>query len=65
MKVIHLGRADYVPVWHAMQAFAARPFGAADEELWLCEHPPVYTLGMAGRPEHTAKIGRASCRERV
>ena len=57
MKVIHLGRADYVPTWRAMQAFAARPFGMEGEELWLCEHPPVFTLGMAGRPEHVLAAG--------
>ena len=57
MKVIHLGRADYVLTWRAMQAFAARPFGMEGEELWLCEHPPVFTLGMAGRPEHVLAAG--------
>lgn len=51
-RLRRLGRADYEPTWRAMQAFTAgRAAGAADE-LWLLEHPPVYTLGVAGRAEH-------------
>jgi len=51
-----LGRVDYEPTWRAMQAFtAARAAGAADE-LWLLEHPPVYTLGVAGRAEHLPRV---------
>ena len=47
-----LGRTDYEPTWRAMQAFTAgRTPGTADE-IWLTEHPPVYTLGLAGRREH-------------
>ncbi len=48
----HLGRVDYEPTWHAMQDFtAARHAGTADE-LWVLEHPAVYTVGLAGRAEH-------------
>jgi len=51
-----LGRVDYEPTWRAMQAFtSARAAGAADE-LWLLEHPPVYTLGVAGRAEHLPRV---------
>jgi len=47
-----LGRTDCATTWRAMQAFtAARGDGTADE-IWLTEHPPVYTLGLAGRREH-------------
>ena len=47
-----LGRTDYVHCWRAMQAFTdARDAGTPDE-IWLTEHPPVYTLGLAGRREH-------------
>lgn len=47
-----LGRTDYERTWRAMQAFTdARGPDAADE-LWITEHPPVYTLGLAGRGEH-------------
>ncbi|CAM8670109.1 LipB Lipoate-protein ligase B [Comamonadaceae bacterium] len=50
------GRLDYVPTYEAMQRFTSeRPVGPASEErdqLWICEHPPVYTQGLAGKPEH-------------
>lgn len=47
-----LGRADYEPTWRAMQAFTAARDEHTPDELWLCEHPPVFTLGLAGKPEH-------------
>jgi lipoyl(octanoyl) transferase len=46
------GRVDYAPTWHAMQAFTASRTSDTADELWLCEHPPVFTQGLAGRPEH-------------
>ncbi|HWR75601.1 MAG TPA: lipoyl(octanoyl) transferase LipB [Thiobacillus sp.] len=47
-----LGRVAYEPTWRAMRDFtAARHSGTADE-LWLLEHPPVYTQGQAGKAEH-------------
>ena len=50
--VREIGRSDYVTTWRAMQAFTeARTPGTADE-IWLTEHPPIYTLGLAGRREH-------------
>ena len=47
-----LGRVEYEPTWRAMQAFTAERTTATPDEIWLLEHPPVYTLGQAGRPEH-------------
>lgn len=47
-----LGRVDYEPTWRAMQAFTAARDEATPDELWLCEHPPVFTQGLAGKPEH-------------
>ncbi|MCE1242113.1 lipoyl(octanoyl) transferase LipB [Oryzomicrobium sp.] len=47
-----LGRADYEPTWQAMQAFTAGRTADTPDELWLVEHPPVFTLGQAGKPEH-------------
>ncbi len=47
-----LGRTDYESTWRAMQAFTdAREPGTPDE-IWLTEHSPVYTLGLAGRRAH-------------
>lgn len=48
----HLGRTDYEPTWRAMQAFTARRGAGSTDELWLTEHAPVYTLGIAGRTAH-------------
>lgn len=47
-----LGQQPYEPTWHAMQEYTAVRNGAAQDELWVLEHPPVYTLGQAGKPEH-------------
>ena len=35
-----------------MQAFTAQRMAETPDELWLCEHPPVFTQGLAGKPEH-------------
>jgi lipoyl(octanoyl) transferase len=52
-----LGRVAYEPTWRAMQAFSrARDSDTADQ-LWRVEHPPVFTLGLAGRPEHVVDPG--------
>ena len=47
-----LGRVDYAPTWRAMQDFTAARGPDTGDELWLVEHPPVFTLGQAGRREH-------------
>ncbi|WP_126443741.1 lipoyl(octanoyl) transferase LipB [Sulfuricystis multivorans] len=52
LVVRRLGLVEYEPTWRAMQAFTARRGPATPDELWLCEHPPVFTLGLAGKPEH-------------
>jgi lipoyl(octanoyl) transferase len=57
VKIRALGLVAYQPTWRAMQAFnAARDEGTQDQ-LWLVEHPPVFTLGLAGRPEHVVDPG--------
>jgi len=50
--VKRLGRVDYEPTFRAMQAFSAARTPETRDELWIVEHPPVYTLGQAGKPEH-------------
>jgi lipoyl(octanoyl) transferase len=47
-----LGRVPYEPTWRAMQEFTTLRDASMEDELWLVEHPPVYTLGQAGKPEH-------------
>ncbi|TXI75091.1 MAG: lipoyl(octanoyl) transferase LipB [Dechloromonas sp.] len=50
--VKRLGRVDYAPTFQAMQDFTATRSDTTPDELWIVEHPPVYTLGQAGKPEH-------------
>ncbi|HJW25016.1 MAG TPA: lipoyl(octanoyl) transferase LipB [Rhodocyclaceae bacterium] len=58
MQIRRLGRVDYEPTWHAMQEFTAARTADTPDELWIVEHPPVFTLGQAGKPEHLlADIG--------
>ncbi len=48
----HLGRRDYRSTWQAMVDFSAGREAGTTDELWCCEHPPVFTLGQAGKSEH-------------
>jgi lipoyl(octanoyl) transferase len=57
LHVRPLGRRGYEPVWRAMQAFTDSRDGDTDDELWLVEHEPVFTLGQAGRHEHVLAAG--------
>lgn len=52
-----LGHQAYAPVWKAMQAFTDARDADTDDELWLVEHEPVFTLGQAGKPEHVLMAG--------
>jgi lipoyl(octanoyl) transferase len=51
------GISEYRPVWRKMQAFTDRRSAQAQDELWLLEHQPVYTLGMNAAPEHVLDCG--------
>lgn len=65
----HLGRVDYLPTWQAMQTFTAassrettsqigtQPLCDGRDQLWICEHFPVYTQGLAGKAEHVLNPG--------
>lgn len=55
--VRELGVVAYEPTWRAMQAFTAARDGATPDQLWLLQHPPVFTLGLAGRPGHVLRPG--------
>lgn len=52
-----LGRAEYEPVWRAMQEFTKARGATTADELWFVEHPPVFTLGLAAKPEHVLDAG--------
>lgn len=49
----HPGLVDYQTSYQRMQAFTAARTADTPDELWLLEHPPVYTLGLGARPGHT------------
>ena len=51
------GRLEYLAAWHEMQAFNRARTAQTPDEIWLVEHPPVYTLGLAGRAEHVLTPG--------
>ena len=53
--VKRLGRVDYQPTFQAMLDFTASRTAETPDEIWIVEHPPVYTLGQAGKPEHILK----------
>jgi lipoyl(octanoyl) transferase len=69
MEIRQLGRVDYLPTYEAMQAFtAARNPANTDQiglqtnqdgrdQLWICEHPAVYTQGLAGKSDHILNPG--------
>ncbi|XOV81401.1 MAG: lipoyl(octanoyl) transferase LipB [Aestuariibacter sp.] len=55
--VRQLGSQDYMPIWQRMQAFTDNRDDATADELWLVEHPPVFTQGQAGKEEHILAPG--------
>jgi lipoyl(octanoyl) transferase len=57
VKVRDLGLVAYVPTWRAMQAFTRARTAETPDEIWLVEHPAVFTLGLAGRREHVLDPG--------
>ena len=52
-----LGRRDYLPTWQAMREFTDRRTAETPSELWIVEHPAVFTQGQAGRAEHLLDPG--------
>ncbi|WP_373280227.1 lipoyl(octanoyl) transferase LipB [Leeia oryzae] len=52
MNIRQFGMTDYQQALDAMQAFNAARTDDTPDEIWLLQHPPVYTLGLAGKPEH-------------
>ena len=52
LKIKQLGLQDYQNVWQAMQNFTQAREADTPDELWIVEHPPVFTLGRNGKPEH-------------
>lgn len=57
LVIRRLGLVEYQPTWEAMREFTARRGAETPDELWLLEHPPVFTQGQAGKPEHLLMPG--------
>ena len=57
LMVRRLGTVPYESVWRAMSNFTDSRDDATQDELWLLEHPPVFTLGQTGRMEHVLDPG--------
>lgn len=57
MLVRALGRVDYAPTFDAMVAFTETRTAETPDEIWICEHPPVFTQGVAGRDDHLLAPG--------
>jgi lipoyl(octanoyl) transferase len=55
-RVREMGRVEYEPAWRAMQAFTTGRAADTADEIWVLEHPPVYTLGVASRSEHLPRL---------
>src|ERR1700677_3951691 len=52
MKIQDLGLRPYLETYQSMQAFTLTRTALTEDEVWLCEHPPVFTLGWHGDPAH-------------
>lgn len=52
-----LGQVDYQPTWHAMRTLTDQRDQTTQDEIWFLEHPPVFTQGQAGKPEHLLNPG--------
>lgn len=57
MRLRHFGQLPYDDVYQAMQRYTAQRDGSASDELWLLQHPSVFTQGQAGKPEHLLFTG--------
>lgn len=57
LVVRHLGLADYLPTLEAMRRFTAERDESTPDEIWLLQHPRVFTQGQAGKAEHLLTPG--------
>ena len=57
MLIERLGRVDYEPTFEAMRAYTESRQSQSADRLWLCEHPPVFTQGLAGQAQHVLAPG--------
>ncbi len=56
-EIEQLGQVPYAPTYAAMQAFTAARSDTTPDVIWICEHPAVYTQGLAGKDDHVLNPG--------
>ncbi len=57
MEIRHLGSVEYLPTFEAMKRFTQERDESTPDELWLLQHPPVFTQGISGKAEHLLAPG--------
>lgn len=57
LLIRHLGQCDYQDCYRQMVEFTQRRSQETQDEIWFLQHPPVYTLGLAGKTEHLLAPG--------
>ncbi len=57
IQIHNLGTVDYQATFEAMRRFTAERSAETDDEIWLLQHPPVFTQGTNGKPEHLLDLG--------
>ena len=57
IQIRNLGTVDYQETYDAMRRFTAERNAETDDEIWLLQHPPVFTQGTNGKPEHLLDLG--------
>ncbi len=55
MRIVNLGLQDYSQTWEAMKTFTANRQSESEDELWIVEHPSVFTQGISGKSKHLLK----------
>lgn len=56
IKIRHLGQQDYLSCWQKMQDYTLARDENSTDEIWIVEHPPVFTQGLNGKPEHLLQV---------
>jgi lipoyl(octanoyl) transferase len=57
LQVVNLGRSDYQATWDAMRDYTHQRQAQTRDQLWITEHPPVFTQGLNGRARHVLDPG--------
>ena len=57
MQFQRMGVVEFVPTFESMKAFTATRTSETEDEIWLLQHPPVYTQGVSGKAEHVLDAG--------